>query len=200
MRSNLFGTCANFCVTFLDAVFSLGMANVVQPHFSSRPEFFIDMANSAVIVRYMPMRVDSGQWTVAEAEPIRRWLRSVHLLTCSTLPRSTPPPLWDILGHFRTFSTRNRGDKRRLRRPNGVVRCPVEEDIGAGVLPPIWAYFSCRRRNEFCFFWYEFCSFLLFFVRVLLFLDVFCFVFGEKPRFSAEKRGSSEGANCGPAT
>ena len=50
------------------------------------------------------------QW---EGEPNRRWqwVRSpARLFTCSTLPRSAthlPPP--DISGHFRTFSTRNRG-------------------------------------------------------------------------------------------
>ena len=47
-------------------------------------------------------------------------------------------------------------------------------------------YFSCCRGYEFCFIWYEFCSFLYEFCFILY---VFCFVFGEKPRYSAEKRG-----------
>jgi len=100
----------------------------------------------------------------------------VHLLY-PLAQRDPPTPT----GHFRTFSTRNRGC---CARDGTAALAERRKETGTADAGSGW-YFSCCRRYEFCFFWYEFCSFLYEFV---FFLHVLCCMFGNDPRYSAKKR------------
>jgi len=99
----------------------------------------------------------------------------------STLSRSaTHPPVPDIFGHSRTFSTQNRGRWARKRTAalwTGDSRPGQRRNAASG------SDISRRRTDEFCHFRYDFCTFLHEFD---FFLHVFCRMFGEKPRFCTE--------------
>jgi len=104
----------------------------------------------------------------------------VHLLY-PLAQRDLPIPPPDISGHFRTFSTRNRGGKRGLPVsvaggvPIDAMRLRGRIFHAAGGTNS--AFFGMNSAL-FCFFLYEFC----------FFLHVFCCMLGTKPRYSAEKR------------
>ena len=155
MWANFSYASANFCVTFLDAVFRGPTAFSFRPEFSLTGHLFRLMLG----VCYWEWSVVSGQWSVGSgAKPAM----ALGPFTCSTLSRSAihlPPP--DIFGHFLPGTGDAARERGSLRWWSGERRPGERMDAGSG-----W-YFSCCRRYEFVFLLYEFC----------FFLHVFCFVF-----------------------